>query len=94
MDQEKISFDDMKRSLMNKYQATLIDKLTRQDLDEFQFYIRNQYDPEQGWNREFRMKFEFKLREYFHEEIIQREISSIEAVLKWLKPEDLVRSTS
>ncbi len=43
MAQENIPFGDTKQYLMNKYQAMFIDKLTRQDLDEFQFYIRNQY---------------------------------------------------
>lgn len=89
MNQEKIPFGDMKRYLMNKYRINLIDKLTRQDLDEFQFYIHNQYNPGRGWNRDFRLKFEQKLIHYFHEEIIRREISGIEAILNMLKPEDL-----
>ncbi len=89
MAQENIPFGDTKQYLMNKYQAMFIDKLTRQDLDEFQFYIRNQYDPGHGWNHNFRLKFEQKLRYYFHEEIIKREISNIEAVLSLLRPEDL-----
>jgi len=89
MDPGNSSVEDMKQALADKYRAILIDKLTRQDLEEFQYYIRNQYDPEHGWNHEFRMKFEAKLRQYFHEEIIRREIPGIESVLVLLRPEDL-----
>jgi len=89
MVQEKIPSDEMKQSLMNRYGETLIQKLTRQDLDEFQTYLKGQYDPGKGWNHKNRLKFESKLRQYFHEEVIRREISGIEAVLKVLTPEDL-----
>ena len=80
---------DMKQYLMSKYRVSLINKLTRQDLDEFQYFLRNQYDPGHGWNRKVRLQFEQKLRMYFHEETLRREISGIEAVLSALRPEDL-----
>ena len=89
MVQEKIPFEEMKQSLMNRYRKALIDQLSRQDLDELQSYIRDQYDPGKGWSHKNRLKFESKLRQYFHEEVIRREISGIEAVLKLLTPEDL-----
>jgi hypothetical protein len=31
-----------------------------------------------GWNPEYRQKSEEKLRQYFHEEVLKREIASIE----------------
>ena len=88
-DRKKTESDDIKTSLMNKYREMFIDKLTRQDLEELQFYLRQQYDKERGWNSEYKLKFEFKLRQYFHEEILKREIASIETLLGLLQPQDL-----
>ena len=79
----------MKTSLMNKYREMFIDKLTPQDLEELQFYLRQQYDEKRGWNSEYKLKFEFKLRQYFHEEILRREIASIETLLGLMQPQDL-----
>ena len=62
MVQEKIPFEEMKQSLMNRYRKTLIDQLTPQDFDELQSYIRDQYDPGKGWSHKDRQKFELKLR--------------------------------
>ena len=78
-----------KRSLKNRYKKTLIDRLTPRDLEEFQTYIKGQYDPTSGWNLKCRQKFEMKLRNYFHEEILRREIAAIETVLGMLTPADL-----
>jgi hypothetical protein len=89
MVKENIPPDKMKQSLVNRYREILISKLTPQDLAEFQVYLRGQYGPGTGWNHENRLKFEAKLKQYFHEEVIRREISSIEAVLKLLTLEDL-----
>jgi len=90
MDADKdSSSDDVKTLLMNKYREIFIDKLSRQDLDELRFYILNQYDQNIGWNREYKLKFESKLRHYFHEEILRREIVSIEALIRLLNPDDL-----
>lgn len=83
------AFEEMKRSLIDRYRETLIGRLTPRDLAELQSYIRNQYDPVKGWDAGNRLNLEEKLRHYFHEEIIRREISSIEAVVQWLTPEDL-----
>jgi hypothetical protein len=35
------------------------------------------------------LKFESRLRQYFHEEVMRREIVSIETLLSLLKPEDV-----
>jgi len=74
---------------MNRYGETFIAKLTPQDLDELQFYRKKQYDKEGGWNSEYRLKFESKLRQYFHEEILTREIASIETLLGLIDHRDL-----
>jgi hypothetical protein len=86
---EKIHSEDLKRSLVNRYQETLINRLNRQDLEELQSYLRDEYDPKTGWNPGARLQFEAKLRQYFHEEVIRREISGIEALLNLLTPADL-----
>ncbi len=81
--------DDIKTTLMNKYRAIFLDKLTRQDLRELQYYLKNQFDEKRRLNAEYKLKFEARLRQYFHEEILRREIVSIETLLSLLKPEDL-----
>jgi hypothetical protein len=90
---EKTGKDDIKTSLMNKYGEMFIDKLTTKDLDEFQFFLRKQYDKESGWNNEYKLKFESKLRQYFHEEVMRREIASIETLLGLLDRRDLKNKT-
>ena len=74
---------------MNKYMAMFVDKLTQQDLRELQFYLKNQFDEKRQINAEYKLKFESKLRQYFHEEVLRREIVSIETLLGLLKPEDV-----
>ena len=85
------SHEGLKKSLINKYKEMFIEKLTRRDLDELQFSLKKQYDKEHGWNHEYRMKFEVKLRQYFHEEVLRREIASIETLLSLMQPKDLRR---
>jgi len=92
MDADKdSSSNDVKMVLMNKYKEMFIDLLTPQDLDELQFYLGKQYDKKRGWNREYKLKFELKLRQFFHEEVLKREIASIETLLGLLHPHDLRR---
>jgi hypothetical protein len=86
---EKTADNEIKTSLMDKYRETFIDKLTQQDLEELQIFLKKQYDKEHGWNSEYKLKFEFKLRQYFHEEVLRREIAGIETLLGLLQPEDL-----
>jgi len=74
---------------MNRYGESFIAKLTPQDLDELQFYRKKQYDKEDGWNSGYRLKSKSKLRQYFHEEILTREIASIETLLGLIDHQDL-----
>jgi hypothetical protein len=78
-------------SLVERYRTTLVDKLTQGDLEELQFYLRNQFDEGGNLNREYKEKFEWKLRRYLHEEVLTREIAGIEALVRNLKPRDLKR---
>jgi len=81
--------DDLKTTLMNKYKEIFVDKLTQQDLRELQFYLKNQFDENRQLNAEYKLKFESRLRQYFHEEVMRREIISIETLLGLLTPEDV-----
>lgn len=81
--------DEIKKMLMNKYREMFVDKLTQQDLRELQFYLKNQFDEKRRILPENKLKFESLLRRYFHEEIMRREIVSIETLLSLLKPEDV-----
>lgn len=82
---------DLRSALVSKYRAVFIDKLTRQDLQELQLYLAHQFDEHRNLNMEYKTKFESKLRQYFHEEVLKREIASIEALLHLLTAEDLKR---
>lgn len=81
--------DDIKTTLINKYKEMFVDKLTQQDLRELQFYLKNQFDENRQLNAEYKLKFESRLRQYFHEEVMKREIISIETLIGLLKPEDV-----
>ena len=86
---KKDSSVEIKTSLMNKYQETFIDKLSLQELNELKFSLKNQYDQRSGWNRDYKLKFESRLLHYFHEDVLRREIASIEALIRLLNPDDL-----
>jgi hypothetical protein len=86
---KQTAVEEIKTSLMNKYGEMFIHKLAPQDLDELQLYLKKQFDKESGWNREYKLKFESKLREYFHEEVLKREIASIETLLGLIDHRDL-----
>jgi hypothetical protein len=81
--------DDIKTTLMKKYKEMFVDKLTQQDLRELQFYLKNQFNENRQLNTEYKVKFESRLRQYFHEEVLRREIISIETLLGLLTPEDV-----
>jgi DNA-binding MurR/RpiR family transcriptional regulator len=81
--------DDVKAALLSKYRRMFVDRLTVQDLQELQFYVRNQIEANHRIDPENRLKFEFKLRQYFPEEVLRREIASIELLLEQLNPTDL-----
>lgn len=85
--------DDLKWYLMNKYRRLFIEKITREDLEQLQYYLRREYDPKNGWNREFNKRFVLKLGEYMAEGILKSEIAGIESLLTLMKPEDLGEGT-
>jgi hypothetical protein len=78
-------------SLLDRYRTILVDKLTAEDLGELQFFLRNQLDEKGNLNREYREKFEWKLRQFLHEEVLTRERVGIEALIRSLRPGDLKR---
>jgi hypothetical protein len=86
---ERMAKEDLKWYLLNKYRTLFTDKLTRENLEELQYYLRNQYDPKRGWNREYLRRFVLKMREYMQEETLKREITGIASLLTLMKPEDL-----
>jgi len=81
--------DDIKTTLINKYKEMFVDKLTQKDLRELQFYLKNQFDENRQLNTEYKLKFESRLQQYFHEEVLRREIISIETLVDLLRPEDV-----
>ena len=81
--------DESRESLVERYRTILVDRLTRADLAELRFYLRNQFDRRGNLDREYKEKFEGKLRRYLHEEVLTREITGIEALIRVLRPEDL-----
>jgi tRNA C32,U32 (ribose-2'-O)-methylase TrmJ len=83
--------NSFKETLIQRYKTTFIDKLTRKDLKELQGYLEKELDSGGKINEEFRHKFEEKLRQYFHESVLEREIVTIEALVKRLSPKDLKR---
>ncbi len=80
--------DDATSALREKYRRVFIEKLTRKDLEELRFFLKNQVVHDRI-DEKYRQKLEWKLRQYFHEEVLRREFASIEALLKTLRPEDL-----
>ena len=78
-------------TLKERYRTTLIDRLTRADLEELQSYLGKMFDEAGNLDREYREKFEWKLRQYFTEEVLTRETPGIEALIRSLGPGDLKR---
>ena len=81
--------DEMAGSLQARYQTMLVDRLTRKDLRDLRFCLENQFDEHGNLNLEYKKKFEWTLRKYIHEEVLTREITGIEALIRSLKPGDL-----
>jgi len=81
--------DESRDDLVERYRTILVDRLTRADLEELRFYLRNQFDAKGNLDPEYKEKFEGKLRRYLHEEVMTREITGIEALIRVLRPEDL-----
>jgi hypothetical protein len=59
------------------------------DLEELQYYLKNKFNRDRIINATVKLQLEMKLKKYFHEETIRREIVSIEMLIEQLKPEDL-----
>jgi len=76
-------------SLVERYRTILVERLTAEDLKELQLYLGNQFDENGNLNREYKEKFEGKLRQFLHEEVLTREIIGIEALIRDLRPSDL-----
>ena len=89
----KETHDAQKEVLVNKYRKMFVDKLTPSDLEELQFLLKNKFDADRVIRQEFLLKFEFRLRDYFHEEILTREMASIETLVEKLMPEDLIKKS-
>jgi hypothetical protein len=79
------------RSLVERYRAILVDRLTREDLGELMFCLEHQFDEHGNLDMEFKRRFEWTLRKYLHEEVLTREITGIEALIRSLEPGDLKR---
>jgi hypothetical protein len=83
--------ESLKETLMRRYRTGFIDKLTPEDLAELKQYLKKEFDSEGNINAEYRDRFEEKLRNYFHESVLEREIVTIEALVRELSSEDLTR---
>jgi len=79
----------IKAELLAKYRTVLVDRLTRRDLEELKSLLRNKFDPDRKMNKGYLERFAFKFREYLHEEIITREMATLEALVEMLQPGDL-----
>jgi hypothetical protein len=90
---ERMAREDLKWYLVNKYRSLLINKLTREDLEELQYYHRQQYHRKRGWNDEYVKKFILKLQEYVHDDILKHEIAGIDTLVTLMKPKDLQKET-
>jgi hypothetical protein len=83
------SSDSIKETLIRRFRTGFVDQLTPEDLAELKKYLKNEFDAKGNINPEYRQKFEEKLRNYFHESVLEREIVNIEALVRVLSPEDL-----
>jgi DNA-binding MurR/RpiR family transcriptional regulator len=81
--------ESLKETLIRRYRAGFVDKLTPQDLAELKMNLKKEFDSEGNILPEFRKRFEEKLRNYFHESVLEKEMASIEALVRELSPEDL-----
>jgi hypothetical protein len=80
---------ETKSALVKKYRKIFIEKLSRADLEELQRLLKKQFSQNRVIIPANKLEFELKLRKYFHEEIMRREIASIETLIEQLKTEDL-----
>ena len=66
-----------------------IDKLTETDLAELKSLLQHKFNPDRTMDPGYRIRFEAMLRNFLHEEILTREMASIEELIDRLRPEDL-----
>ncbi len=83
------SDQSLKETLIRRYRTSFVDKLTPEDLEELKGYLAKEFDADGNLITEYRDRFEEKLRTYFHESVLEREIVTIEALVRRLSPEDL-----
>jgi len=81
--------DNIGASLRARYLTILIEKLTRKDLEDLKFSLRRQFDEHGHLNHEYKEKFEWTLRKYLDDEVLTREITGIEGLIRILQPEEL-----
>jgi hypothetical protein len=81
--------ESLKEILKRRYKSGFVDKLTPVDLAELKMYLQKEFDSKGNIQPEFRKRFEEKLRNYFHESVLEKEMVSIEALVRELSPEDL-----
>ena len=85
---------DMKAALIGKYRYVVLSRLTARDLRELQALVREETGADRAIDPEVRLRLMFRLRQYFPEDVLRREIAGIEALLLQLGPEDLRRDKS
>ena len=76
-------------ALVERYRKILVERLTPGDLRELKILLRNQFDARGNLDMAHKARFEGKLREFLHEEVLTREIIGIEALVRELRPGDL-----
>jgi len=81
--------ESLKDKLLTKYRVSFVNRLNRSDLEDLQTLLQKTYDADRALNREQFTRFVFRLRQYFHEETLTRELAGIETLVSLLKPEDL-----
>ena len=79
----------VKADLIAKFRTSFVDRLSKKDLGDLQFFLRHSFGKDRTIKTEYFTKFTFMLRQYFHEETLTRDMASIEALVELLKPEDL-----
>jgi hypothetical protein len=81
--------ESLKETLIQRYRTDFIDKLTPDDLKELKKYLQREFDAQGNIVPVYRELFEEKLRHYFHESVLEREIVNIEALVRELSLKDL-----
>jgi hypothetical protein len=85
--------DPLTSSLVAKYRTIFVDKLSPRDLEELQILLKNKFAADRTINQDYLRKFELRLRDFFHEEILTREMASIELLVERLRPGDLKKKS-